>query len=163
MPIQLKRLSDGKVFKRYFPVRVDFESVRVVFTQPEFRTNFYPGQDYSKVVGKVITNKAVTLKLEGPGIETQVITPDAEGNFTFDTSKMEYGEAILTATSGDKEITRKMRRLAPREKMTTWISNGHYMVDGKPVFPRTVSAVGWHGGQKLKKRYEAEKEKNKNK
>ena len=156
LAMNLKRISDGVEFKRFYPIRIAYEAIKLSFTSPEFRTNFYPGQDYSKIVGKVICAKPVTLKLEGAGMQTQIVQADAEGNFTFDTSKMEIGEAILTATAGDKEITRKMRRLAPREKMTTWISNGHYMVDGKPVFPRTVSAVGWHGGQKLKKRYEAD-------
>ena len=156
LAMNLKRVCDGMEFKRFYPVRLAYEAIKLSFTNPEFRTNFYPGQDYSKVVGKVICAKPVTLKLEGAGLETQIVQADAEGNFTFDTSEMEYGEALLTATAGDKKITRKIRRLAPREKMTTWISNGHYMVDGKPVFPRTVSAVGWHGGQKLKKRYEAD-------
>ena len=154
--MELKRLRDGVVFKRFYPVRIDFEAIKLIFTKPEYRTNFYPGQDYSQVVGKVISAKPVTLKLEGAGLETQVITPDAEGNFTFDTSKMEEGEAILTATTEQKEITRKIRRLPPSEHMMSWISNGHFVVNGKPVFSRTMSAVGWHGGQALKKKYEAD-------
>ena len=156
LPLELKRLRDGVVFKRFYPVRIDFEAIKLIFTKPEYRTNFYPGQDYSQVVGKVISAKPVTLKMEGAGLETQVITPDAEGNFTFDTSKMEEGEAILTATTEQKEITRKIRRLPPSEHMMSWISNGHFVVNGKPVFSRTMSAVGWHGGQALKKKYEAD-------
>lgn len=156
MPLQLKRLSDGKVFKRFIPVRVDFESVKLIFTQPEFRTNFYPGQDYSKVVGKVITNKAVTLKLEGPGIETQVVTPDAEGNFAFETPNFEIGEALFTATTADKVVTRKIRRLAPSDRMMSWISNGHLVVNGKPVFARTMSAEYWNGGEAFRYKYDAD-------
>ena len=152
--LNLTRVSDGMLFKRYYPVRIDFEAIKLSFTKPEFRTNFYPGQDYSVVEGKVISAKPVTLKLEGAGLETQIVTPDAEGNFTFDTSKMEEGEALLTASIEGKEITRKIRRLAPSERMTTWISNGHFMVDGKPVFSRIISAVGYRGGQALKKKYE---------
>lgn len=154
--LQLKRLRDGVVFERYYPVRIAYEAIKLSFTKPEFRTNFYPGQDYSQVVGKVVTNKPITLKLEGAGLETQVITPDAEGNFIFDTSKMEEGEAILTATTADKVITKKIRRLAPSKHTMSWISNGHFVVNGKPVFSRTMSAVGWHGGQALKKKYEAD-------
>ena len=156
IPLELKRLSDGKVFKRYYPVRIAYEAIKLEFTSPEFRTNFYPGQDYSKVVGKVISNKPVTLKLEGAGLETQVVTPDADGNFTFDTSKMEEGVAILTATTADKEITKKIRRLAPSGRMTTWISDGKFMVDGKPIFTRTLTAIGWHGGKALEKKYQAD-------
>ena len=155
-PLELKRLSDGKVFKRYYPVRIAYEAIKLEFTQPEFRTNFYPGQDYSKVVGKVTCAKPVTLKLEGAGLDTQVVTPDAEGNFTFDTSKMEEGEALLTAATADKEVTRKIRRLAPSGHMTAWISDGKMIVDGEPVFARTVSAVGWKGGEAFKRKYEAD-------
>lgn len=154
--LQLKRLRDGKVFKRYFPVRIAYEAIKLQFTKPEFRTNFYPGQDYSEVVGKVTCAKPITMKLEGAGVETQIITPEADGSFRFDTSNLEVGEALLTVTSPDKEITRKIRRLAPNGKMMSWISGGRVIVDGKPVFPRTFTAVGWHGGKAQKKRYESD-------
>ena len=154
--LQLKRVRDGKIFKRYFPVRIAYEAIKLQFTKPEFRTNFYPGQDYSEVVGKVICSKPITMKLEGTGLETQVVTPDAEGNFRFDTANMEVGEAILTVTSPDKEITRKIRRLVPNGKMMSWISGGRVIVDGKPIFPRTFTAIGWHGGKPQMARYLAD-------
>ena len=156
MPLQLKRLSDGKEFKRYYPVRIAYEAIKLQFTQPEFRTNFYPGQDYSKVIGKVIANKPVTLKLEGPGIETQVLTPGEDGSFVFDTPNFEIGNAFLTATTADKEITCKIRHLAPTGHMMSWISNGHLVVNGKPVFPRTMSAEYWNGGEAFKRKYDAD-------
>ena len=152
--LQLRRLRDGKIFKRYYPVRIAFESIKLSFTKPEFRTNFYPGQDYSEVTGKVISAKPVTLTLEGAGIEKQVVTPDADGCFRFDTHTLELGEALLTVSSEDKEITRKIRRLAPNGKMMSWISGGRVIVDGKPIFPRTFTAVGWHGGKAQKKCYD---------
>ena len=151
--LQLKRLRDGKIFKRHYPVRVAYEPIKLSLTKPEFRTNFYPGQDYSKVIGKVISAKPVTLTLEGAGIEKQVITPDAEGNFCFDTHAMEFGEALLTVKNEDKEITRKIRRLAPTGKTMSWISDGCVVVDGKPVLPRTFHAIGWHGGKAQEMRY----------
>ena len=154
--LQMKRLRDGKIFKRYFPVRIAYEAIKLTFTKPEYRTNFYPGQDYSEVVGKVICAKPVTLKLEGAGLETQIVTPDADGSFRFDTGKMEIGEALLTVTSPDYEITRKIRRLAPNGKRMSWISNGHMVVDGEPVFSRTISAVGWRGGKAQRERYGAD-------
>ena len=72
--LELVRESDGKLFKRYYPVTVAYEPIKLKFIKPEFRCNFYPGQDYSQVTGVAISNKPVTLKLEGPGIETQEIT-----------------------------------------------------------------------------------------
>ena len=154
--LQLKRVRDGKIFKRYFPVRIAYEAIKLQFTKPGFRTNFYPGQDYSEVVGKVICAKPITMKLEGGGVDTQVVTPDADGSFRFDTSKLEIGEALLTITSPDKEITKKIRRLAPNGKMMSWIEDGRVIVDGKPIFPRTFTAVGWRGGKAQMNRYLAD-------
>ena len=85
--LELKRLSDGYVFKRYYPVLATYEPIKLFFTLPEYRGNFYPGQDYSKIVGKAVSAKQVTLKLEGPGIEPQTVTADAEGNFSFATPR----------------------------------------------------------------------------
>ncbi len=154
--MQLKRLSDGRVFKRYYPMRITYEAIKLEFIKPEFRTNFYPGQDYSQVVGKVTCAKSVTMKLEGPGIETQIITPDADGTFCFDTTDMEEGEALLTVTGGSTEVVRKIRRLAPRERMMSWISNGNLIINGKPVFARTISAEYWNGGEAFKRKYDAD-------
>lgn len=154
--MQLKRLSDGKVFKRYYPVRVTYEAIKFSFTLPEYRCNFYPGQDYTKIAGKVITNKPVTLTLEGPGIEKQTITPNADGSFYFDTPNFEIGEAILTATTADRSRTQKIRRLAPSEHMMTWISGGNLMVNGEPVLRRTMYATYYRGGEAFKQRFDAD-------
>jgi len=48
--LALTRTEDGKIFKRYYPVLLEFEPVKIRFTLPEYRNNFYPGQDYSKIV-----------------------------------------------------------------------------------------------------------------
>ncbi len=138
MSVSLIRISDGKVFKRYYPTWVKYEPIKITFTLPEYRNNFYPGQDCSKIVGKAISAKAVTLKLEGPGIETQTKTPDADGNFTFETPGFAYGDAFLTATIDGYETKKKIRRLAPRNHMMTWISGGNIIVNGKAVLRRNV-------------------------
>jgi len=88
--LQLTRKSDGVVFKRWYPVTVSYEPIRLALTLPEFRGNFYPGQDYSKVVGKVTANKPVTVTLEGPAISKKTVTPDTDGNFGIDTSDFDY-------------------------------------------------------------------------
>lgn len=46
----LKRASDGIEFKRRYPVIVTYEPIVIKFSLLEFRTNFYPGQDHSKIV-----------------------------------------------------------------------------------------------------------------
>ena len=154
--MQLKRLSDGKVFKRRYPVRVNYEAIKFFFTLPEYRANFYPGQDYSKIVGKVVANKPVTLKLEGPGIETTTITPAADGSFCFETPNFEIGDAFLTATTEDRTLTQKIRHLAPSGHMMSWISGGNLIVDGKPVLRRNMYAEYYQGGEAFKRRYDAD-------
>ena len=154
--VQLKRLSDGKIFRRTYPVRVNYEAIKFFFSLPEYRANFYPGQDYSKIVGKVVANKPVTLKLEGPGIETKIITPEADGSFCFDTPNFEIGDAFLTATTEDRTLTQKIRRLAPSDHMMTWISGGNLIVNGKPVLRRNMYAEYYAGGEAFKRRYDAD-------
>lgn len=154
--LALKRLSDGVVFKRFYPVRVTYEPIRIRFTQPEYRGNFYPGQDYSKVLGKVTSAKQVTLKLEGPGIEPQTVIADADGSFAFETPNFEVGDAVLTATIDGYEMTKKIRRLVPNGRSMSWISGGNLIVDGKPVLRRNIWAEYYRGGEAFRRRYDAD-------
>jgi len=154
--LQLTRKFDGVVFKRWYPVTVSYEPIRLTLTLPEFRGNFYPGQDYSKVVGKVIANKAVTVTLEGPGIGIKTVTPDAQGNFTVETPDFAFGEALLTVTDSENTVTKKIHRLAPTGHTMSWISGGNLIVNGKPTLRRNMYAPGYHGGEAFARRYDAD-------
>ena len=154
--LSLKRLDDGKEFKRFYPVRVQYEPLKVKFTLPEYRNNFYPGQDYSKIVGKVIADKPVTLTLEGPGIPTQTITADRDGSFCFDTPNFEVGEAWLTAAIDGCEVKKKIRRLAPTDHTMAWVSGGNLIVDGKPTFARKFYGPHYIGGTAFNAKYDAD-------
>jgi len=157
LAMELKRVDDGELFKFYSPLTAEFEPVRIEFTLPEYRTNFYPGQDHSKIVGKVYARKPVTLTLEGGGMATQVVTPDAQGNFTFETPDFQEGtEAILTASIKGWELKKTMRHLAPTGHMMSWISKGRMVVDGKPILHRSMCAPYYHGGEALKRKYAAD-------
>jgi len=152
----LTREQDGTAFRRTYPVHIDYAPIVLTFTAPEFRTNFYPGQDCSRIIGRCIAAQPATLTLVGPGIPRQTVFPDAEGNFSFETPDFQVGEAILTVTAGVHTLTRKIRRLAPTGHMMTWISRGNLVVDGTPVFCRRMSAVGWHGGEAFRRKYQAD-------
>ncbi len=143
LSLELTRKGDGKLFKRYYPVTVEYEPIKLRFSLPEYRCNFYPGQDYSKIVGTAVSSKPVTLKLEGPGIETVEIQPNADGSFCFETPNFEIGEAWLTATAGDEVKKQKIRRLAPTGHMMTWISGGNLIVNGEPVLSRQLYSPGY--------------------
>ena len=154
--LALTRKRDGKLFKIYYPVRVIYEPIKLRFTLPEYRCNFYPGQDYKKVAGTVKAERAVTLKLEGPGIETTVISPAADGSFAFETPNFQEGEAWLTATIDGYEVKQKIRRLAPTGRTMSWISGGNLVVNGKPVLRRNLYATYYRGGEAFKRRYDAD-------
>jgi len=154
--LQLQRKSDGAVFKREYPVRIAYEPIKLELTLPEFRGNFYPGQDYSKVVGKVITTKNVTVTLEGPGIGKKTVKPDADGNFAIDTPDFEIGDAMLTITDSVDTLTKKIRHLAPSEHRMSWISGGNLVVDGKPVLRRNFYGEYYHGGEAFKRRFDTD-------
>ncbi len=154
--LELKRVADGVAFQRFYPVLVVYEPIRIQFSLPEYRNNFYPGQDTSKIAGKVRSSKAVTLKLEGPGIPETVITPDADGSFCFETPGFEIGDAFLTATIEGYETVKKIRNLPPTERMMSWISGGNLVVNGKPVVRRNMYADRWHSGTAFLRRYDSE-------
>ena len=154
--LSLVRKEDGKNFKRYYPVLSEYEPIKLKFILPEYRNNFYPGQDYTKIVGSVKTTKAVTLTLEGPGIEKQTITPNADGSFLFETPNFQEGDAFLTAAIDGYEVTKKIRRLAPTGRMMTWISGGNLIVNGKPTLRRDMYARYYRGGVAFNRRYDAD-------
>jgi len=151
--LSLKRLSDGVEFKRHYPVRAFYEPIKIVFTKPGYRSDFYPGQDYSKIAGQVITGKPVTLVLEGPGIEKQTLHFNGNGEFSFDTANFEIGTACLTATIDGYELTKRIRRLAPSGHTMTWIEDGNIYCDGEPVLPRTMYGPGYLGGKVFNEKY----------
>lgn len=154
--LTLTRISDGAEFKRYYPVLAEYQPIRIRFTLPEYRSDFYPGQDCTKIVGTAKSAKPVTLTLEGPGIPAKTITPNADGSFTFETPDFQEGEAFLTATIDGYEMVKKIRRLAPTGHTMTWISGGNVVVNGKAVLRRTMYARYYRGGVAFNRRYDAD-------
>lgn len=157
LAMSFRRLDDGELFKYYTPITAEFEPIRMEFSLPEYRTNFYPGQDHSRIVGKVFATKPVTLTLEGGGMATQTVAADAEGNFAFDTPDFQEGtEAILTASIDGWEIKKTMRHLAPTGHTMSWVSGGRLIVNGKPVLRRHMTAPFYRGGEAFDRRYRAD-------
>ncbi|MBQ8358841.1 MAG: hypothetical protein IJX37_02835 [Oscillospiraceae bacterium] len=154
--LELKRKADGVSFKRWYPVRVTYEPIKLNLTLPEYRGNFYPGQDYSKVAGTVSAAKPVTVTLEGPGIGTKTVKPEADGSFVIETPEFEYGDAMLTITDSVNTLTRKIRRLVPSEHTMSWISGGNLVVNGKPTLRRNMYAEYYHGGEAFQLKYDAD-------
>ena len=157
--LTLVRKATGEKYSRQYPVIVDFEDIRVKLTSPEYRDNFYPGQDSSVVKGRVsvAAEGAVKLTLEGPGIPKTEKTLDGSGAFEFRTPDFAVGDAFLTVESAGAKKTVKIRKLAPTGHRMAWISKGRLVVDGKPVLRRGIYALGYHGGEAFKERFDNDK------
>ena len=157
--IVCKRKSDGKEFKRKYPVVATYEPLKVRLTQPEYRNNFYPGQDSSVIAGRIerIGNGKVTLTLTGDGLKTQTKVLDKSLEFSFDGKGFKEGATaeLKAETQGITQVV-KIQKLAPSKHKMSWISNGMLVIDGKPIMPRRMSAVYYHGGEAFKKKYDSD-------
>ena len=156
--IVFTRESDGARFYRSYPVIVDYEPVRVRMTKPAYRANFYPGQDSDVVAGEVTLAKGLSaeVSLEGPGFARQTAKLDASGTFSFDTKGFEVGAAqlVVKTAKGEKKVS--VRRLAPTGHRTTWVEDGHLVVNGKPFLKRDIYARGYRTGAKVDEMYAKE-------
>ena len=154
--LSLKRESSGEVYGRKYPVLVQYEPIKLQFTLPEYRNNFYPGQDYTKITGKAFSQKPITLILEGAGIPTTTITPEPDGSFVFATPDFQVGEAWLTAKIDGYELKKKIRRLAPTGRMMAWVSGGNLILNGKPVLRRCFYGPHYRVGTVFDTKYDAD-------
>ena len=160
MSVELTRLGDGCVLARTYPLLVDYEPIRLKLTVPQYRGNFYPGQNSDRVAGRVTcaVKGPAKLVLEGPGFGRRETTAAEDGTFAFDTKGFADGTATLTVTAGTDTYVKKIRKLAPLTdgRRVSWIENGHLVIDGKPVLRRNMYADGYRGGLAFRKRYEAD-------
>ena len=158
--ISLKRKATGEAYSRTYPVVVDFEDVRLKLTSPEYRDNFYPGQDSSRVRGRVATacDGEVVVTLSGPGFpKREARLPKGGGEIDFDTSGFQDGTAVLSVAAGEVTKDFKIRKLAKTGRRMSWISKGRLVVDGKPVLRRGIYATGYMGGMAFAEKFDADK------
>lgn len=158
--IELKRKTTGEVYARTYPVVVDFDEIRISLTSPEYRDNFYPGQDASCVRGRVQCAMAgeVVVTLEGPGFpRRKAHLPNGGGTIDFDTHGFQDGTAVLSVAVGDVTREFRIRKLAKTGKRMAWISKGRLIVDGKPILRRNLYAPGYMGGKAFAERFAADK------
>ena len=155
--VRLKRAGEQVVLKRFYPVTVDYQPIRLKLTTPAYRGNFYPGQCADKVEGTVSAGTAeVRAVLEGPGFGRRETVVE-NGRFRFDTTGFGYGEAKLTVTAGADTLVRRILRIRqPETGHVSWIENGHLVVDGRPVFRRNMYAEYYRGGTAFRERYDAD-------
>ena len=155
----LTRKGGGRAYVREYPVTVDFEFFRVKLTSPQYRNNFYPGQDASRVAGLVRSARpgAVTVTLEGPGVPRQKRTlPAGGGAFEFATPGFAEGDAVLIVSAGGDSKRVKVRKLAPSGHRMTWIADGNLVVNGRPTLRRNFYAKHYLGGRQFREKYDAD-------
>ncbi|MCR5840410.1 MAG: hypothetical protein K6G94_12345, partial [Kiritimatiellae bacterium] len=150
----------GRKTARSYPVFVEYRPIRVRLTTPQYRNNFYPGQDASRVSGSVAVPDGETaeLVLEGPGFRTQTATIAARGEFSFDTAGFRHGDAWLTVKAGKDVEKVRIRNLPPTGHTMTWVENGNLIVDGRPTLRRNIYAQGYMTGKAFNERFEKEKD-----
>ena len=158
--ITVTEVATGMRFERDYPVLVDFKPVRVKLTRPQYRSNFYPGQDASVVEGRLETadGRPAELTLAGPGFPERKATVASGSGFTFDTKGFRDGDAWLSVKVGDSVERVRIRRLPPTGHQMVWIENGHLVANGRPTFRRNMYAQGFMGGKAFDERYAAEKD-----
>ena len=160
--LKLVRASTGEAFERDYPVLVDARPIRVRLTKPQYRDNFYPGQDASRVEGsvEVADGSDAVVTLEGPGfpVRTAKVT-GGKGTFAFDTKGFQIGDAKLTVrTSAAKpdELVTTVRNLPPSGHRMIWIEDGKLVLNGRKTFRRNIYSPGDRGGKAFAEWYARE-------
>jgi hypothetical protein len=158
---KVQKVGFARACERDFPVMVDFRPIRVKLTQPGYRNNFYPGQKTDRIAGRVTvgSGKEAKLTLTGEGFTTRTLTfTDGSGDFDFDTTGFKVGtDAFLTVVADGAEEKVRIRNLAPTGRRMTWIENGNFVVNGKPVIRRTLDAMNWHQGKANWEKFQKER------
>ncbi len=169
LKLVLKSLKSGEVFERGYPVDIVYEPVRIVLDSPGYKRNFYPGQDFSKIAGKLHLRLSaaqkkrasveLTLSGDGPTKKTLKFKADSEViPFSFDSGSLkEGGKAVLSMKLLDdgREITavsQTITRLKKNSGSMLWIKDGVLYRNGSPCFFRTMSALGYQGGKAIAER-----------
>ena len=161
LPMDVRVARDGAAVERTYPVIVDWQAIRVKVRTPAYRGNFYPGQNSDTVAGTVAAavDGPVSVTLEGPGFGRKSATlPSGGGDFSFDTTGFQVGDAVLAVAAGGETFTRKIRKLAPlgNGRHVSWIENGNLVVDGKAVLRRNMYAEYYMGGEAFRRKYDAD-------
>ena len=156
--LALVRSGDGKRFARTYPVAIDFDPLKIKFRRPGYRTNFYPGQDTSRIAGVITSafDEPVKLVLEGPGIPLAEKTVKSGEAFEFATPTFAKGTATLTVTCGKEKRVKKIRNLEKSANTMTWVENGNLIVDGKPVFRRCMYGEQYRCSKPFLERFASE-------
>lgn len=165
--IALRRTKDGHVFRRWYPVNAKFEPIKFKLNWPQYRNNFYPGQDYSRIEGEIECqlNEPLQLSISGSGIKPQTLKlKPGKKEFGFKTDGMQYGNAIIKAEVGGISCELKVRRLEPASTRMVWVEDGNLIVmnpgdkKGKAILPRRMYATYYRGGEAFKKRFDGDKD-----
>ena len=155
---ELSLVRGKSVYRRWFPVVVAYEPLKVRLTSPQYRDNFYPGQKTDVIAGEVVSSEKseIFLSLSGDGISTIHKKMAGGGRFTFNVPDFTKGEMLLTVTCGENKVTKRIRKIEPNGRRMAWISNGVLMMDGKPLYRCGMGAEGYKGGKAFAKRYYAD-------
>lgn len=139
LPLTLVRADDSTRVYREYPVVIAFEPIRMRLTTPCYADCFYPGQDASRIAGRIecaLEGKVFVSCETGKRIEL----PPGGGEFSFDNADYPNGKVVLTAVCGADRCSKTVRKVEPDGHRLSWVENGNLVIDGKPVFRRNFYA-----------------------
>ncbi|NMA18998.1 MAG: hypothetical protein GX927_00325 [Lentisphaerae bacterium] len=155
---------------RIYPVQISYCPLEIQLDQPTYAMTFFPGQDRSEIRGRLelqmdeatLAQGTAFLELVGTEIPKQQLdirSLDKSIPFRFATPGLPEGQVTINAEirmKNDKvaSASARIRIPAPSKQQMAWLENGHLVINGKPLFPRDIYAIGWQGGTAFKRRFE---------
>ena len=173
LKLTLKSLKDGTVSGRYYPVNIVYHPLKIDLSMPNYKRNFYPGQDHSEIRGQLKLNLSgelkkravIQLSVSGGGLNEKTLKLKADQEnipFCFDSRNLTSGGKVLISAvvldNGKSVASDKCSvvRLVENTGSIVRIENNVLIKNGKPWYPRTIYARGYLGGRLFDERYKAD-------
>lgn len=144
--MELKNSDDKVLAERQYVLNAKYEPIRIAFDRPFYSQCFFPGQDASRIKGRVLVSADIHEIALSSGGETYRL-PVRGGVAAFDIQNTQTeGKIVLKAEfeqAGKKTAqTQTVRILKPTGRKMVWIESPRRLViNGKRSF-----GFGWYGG-----------------
>ncbi|MBE6373368.1 MAG: hypothetical protein E7055_15035 [Lentisphaerae bacterium] len=145
--ISVKNAGGEEIAGREYVLTVKYQPLQFVFTRPFYARSFFPGQDSSRITGKILVSaevETVALTADGKTCQLPVRNGEAEFDIPNPKNRTKTGLSASLSKNGKRiaECSAEIRVLPPTGRKMVWIeSPGRLVVNGKRIF-----ALGWYGG-----------------
>ena len=145
--ISVKNADGREIAGRQYALTVKYQPLQFVFTKPFYARSFFPGQDSSRITGKILVTAEVdSVALTANGKTWQLPVKNGEAVFDIPNPKGQTKTVLSASLSKNgkrtAECSAQIRVLPPTGRKMVWIeSPGRLVINGKRVF-----GLGWYGG-----------------